>query len=378
LDSTFMKLSRHLRENAARYYPDLGAGDVRVDCLGSREGALSTVYRFRIRSRDLQRDVVVKLPPSRRTGDSGPASGATRRPRVAPLLDPCTKYQSEHAALRAIEQHFDGLDDARFGAVRMLDFLSADHAVVMEETRGRSLTSLAADANRLRRPLGSRRLESAFGNTGAWLRSYHDLPALAHTRVRSATRKEFVTSVQGLTRFLVSAHPTAQLVLDRVTSQIEALASAWLSPTLPLGTGHGDLAPRNVIVDPSGRVTVLDTRAAWRVPIYEDIAYFLTAAKTPRVQAASLGLAFGRAALGRLERAFLRGYFAGDPIPTDRIRLFEIQSLLDKWASNTQGREQSRGFGWIAGAYRDWSTDRLFQRSVGSLVARFRPPEVAA
>ncbi len=377
MDTALVRLLHHLGENAARYYPDLGPGDVRVDYLASRQGPLSSVYRFRLRSPEQERGVIVKLPPSRTGGGSGASHPAPRRPRVAPLLDPDTKNDCEHAALRAVEQYFDGLSDTRFGSVRTLDFLTSDRAIVMEEARGRPLTSLVAKANRLWWPLGSRVLESAFENTGAWLRAYHDLPALAHTRSRNVTREEFVASLRSLAGYLRSAHPPGRLLTD-VASRVEAFASAWLPPTLPLGTGHGDLAPRNVIVGPSGRVTVLDTRAAWRAPIYEDIAYFLTAAKTPRAQARSLGLAFGKNALDRLEQAFLRGYFGSAPIPIESIRLFELQALLDKWAADTEGRERSAGPRRVVGAYRDWSADRLFDRSVSKLLAQLETPEVAA
>jgi hypothetical protein len=34
-------------------------------------------------------------------------------------------------------------------------------------------------------------------------------------------------------------------------------------------------------------VALLDTRVAWSAPIYEDLAYFLTASKTPRALVAS-------------------------------------------------------------------------------------------
>jgi hypothetical protein len=135
-----------------------------------------------------------------------------------------------------------------------------------------------------------------------------------------------------------------------------------------------------VIVGSSGRLTVLDTRAAWRAPIYEDIAYFLTAAKTPRAQARSLGLAFARNALDRLEHAFLRGYFGSAPVPVESIRLFELQSLLDKWAANTERRELSIGLRRVPGAYRNWSADHLFDRAISSLLAKLESetPEVAA
>lgn len=369
MDTPFTRLRRHVFEHAAHYYPELGLGPVCVECLGAREAALSSVYRFRLRSGGWERGVVVKLPPARvRAGG---------RPRMAPLLDPDSKNESEHAALRAMRAHFETLADPRFGSVRILDFVRSERAIVMEEVRGESLTSLMARAHRLRRPLGSRVLEAGFERTGAWLRAYHAMPPLAHTRPRSATRDEFVACVVRLTRFLAEVHGAGPL-LEATAERAEDRAATWLPAALPLATSHGDLAPRNVIVGSGGRVTVLDTRAAWRAPIYEDIAYFLTAAKTPRAQARSLGLALGRTALRRLERAFLRGYFGAEPVPAEPIRLFELLCLLDKWASDTEARERRGIGGSVGGAYRRWSSDRLFQRSISSLLDQLAPREAAA
>ena len=39
-----------------------------------------------------------------------------------------------------------------------------------------------------------------------------------------------------------------------------------------MAVGHGDYAPRNLFVDRSGRVTVIDPMPRWVVPRVEDIA----------------------------------------------------------------------------------------------------------
>ena len=364
-------IERHLRDNAVRYFPDLAEAEVRVHRTGGREGALSSIQCFSLSSGGIQHRVVVKRPPA--AGGGQPASG---RPRVAPLLDPLTKPRQELAALRALERHFEGRGDARFRAVRVLDFLEAEQALVMEESPGRPLARLAAGAIRLWQPLGGRTLPASFARIGAWLRAYHELPALAHTRPRIATRDEFVDSIRSLAEYLDAAHPAEHLP-EGTPQRVERLCAAWLPHALPLATSHGDLAPRNVLVDPAGRVAVLDTRAAWSAPIYEDLAYFLTATRTPRAQAASLGLAFGPSSLRRLERAFLDGYFAGAPAPMERIRLFELQALLDKWASQTAARGTASGRGSGGRSYRDWSADRLFQRRIAEVLAELEGREGA-
>lgn len=362
------ELQRRLRENAPRYFPDLAsAGELRVEEIDARIGPLSSIQRFRIAAADVEHRVVVKRPPA--------ATGMRRRdrrPRVAPLLEPAAKLRMERDALVALAGHLETAGDPRLGAVHVLD--GADERfLVMREMPGRSLASLLARAHRLWQPLGSRGLDETFERVGAWLRALHALPPLAHTRPRMQTRRAFATSVRELAGYLASAR--SDRCLARAIARIETLADAWLPDSLPLATSHGDLAPRNVIVDPAGRVALLDTRAAWSAPIYEDLGYFLTALKTPRAQAASLGLAFGDAALRRFERAFLAGYFGDAAVPLERIRLFELQALLDKWAAQTAGRAPSRA---LVASYRQWSADRLIERSIADRLAELERCEVAA
>jgi aminoglycoside phosphotransferase (APT) family kinase protein len=361
LDPRTGALLRHLGENARHYFPDLDAQSVRVELVGSRAGAASSLLRFRIRAGARDRLVVVKQPAPA----PSPARGR-RRARVAPALDPATSFESERAALRAIGEHFTSLGDPRFGSVGLLDFLPETRALVMEERDAPSLRDLLARSHRLRHPRGARALEAALRNTGAWLRAYHALPPLAHTRVRHAERGDFVASVRRLCGFVAERVAGAAL-LDGIAACVAAAARTALPPRLPLGTAHGDLAPRNVLVDESGRVTVLDTRAAWRAPVYEDLAYFLTALRTSRAQAYSLGLALGPTALARYEEAFLCGYFGAERVPLASIRLFEIEALLDRWAARASEGEVQVG---AAAALRRWSLQRLLRREVASAAAR--------
>jgi hypothetical protein len=359
--SSVQALVRRVRDNAAHYFPDFGSGEVRAELVGSRTGALSSVHRVRLRTAGRERVVVVKQVPLER----GAARGSSRA-RVAPALDPRASFESERATLPAIERHFASLGDARFGSVGLLDALPDHRVLVMEEQPAPTLRDLLARAHRLRHPRGARTLEPVFGNAGAWLRAFHGLSPLPHTRVRHATRDEFVATVRGLCEFL-AVHGGEAAFLDSVGRAASAAAHAVLPSRLPLGTAHGDMAPRNVLVDASGRVTVLDTRAAWSAPIHEDIAYFVTALRTSRAQAYSFGLAFGPSALGRYERAFLRGYFGGEPPCLASIRLFELESLLDRWSARAS--EPARGAAPGAAVGR-WSVVRLLRREVALASAR--------
>ena len=366
---TIRRLEEHLLAHARRYCPDLPDGELRIEFTGSREGQLSSVQRVRVCAGTQERAFVVKLPP-RAAAASAPGSGspASARPRVSPLLDAEAKFEYERDALSTLERHFDALGDPRFGCVRMLDFLPDVRAILMAKAPGSPLRDLLARASRLRGSRGSAALTVDMETAGAWLRAFHGIPPLPHTRVREASRKEFIESIHRFVDFLASAHAQTRL-MSRVASVAEASALDCLPRTLPLATSHGDLAPRNILIEPSGRVTVLDTRAAWHAPIYEDIGFFVVALRTPRAQAYSLGLAFGRRAIERYEGAFLRGYFGEEDVPTSPIRLFALQALLDKWSSGTEARAQTPARGPGA-ALRERSFDRLMRRSIEAVVDR--------
>jgi len=365
--STRAQLEPQLFARARRYCPDLPDGELRIEFTGAREGRLSSVQRVRIGVGTVERALVVKLPPG---AVASPAPGGTApgRPRVAPLLDAETKFENERDALRALERHFDALGDGRFGCVRMLDYLPDVRAIVMESAPGAPLRDLLARASRFRGSIGAADPTPAIEAAGAWLRAFHGIPPLPHTRVREASRKDFIESIHRFADFLGSAHAAPRL-MSRVAAVAEASALECLPRMLPLATSHGDLAPRNILIEPSGRVTVLDTRAAWCAPIYEDIGFFVVALRTPRVQAYSLGFAFGRRAIARYEEAFLRGYFGGEDPPASRLRLFELQALLDKWSSGTEARLRTPERG-PAGAFRNRAFDRLMRRSIESVTDR--------
>jgi hypothetical protein len=374
--STSAALERHLRDHARRYCPDLPDGELRIEFTGSREGRLSSVQRVRVCVGTVERALVVKLPPGAVAAPAhGRARSAPARPRISPLLDPQAKFDYERDALLELERHFDALADPRFGCVRMLDFLPELRAIVMQSAPGTPLRDLLARASRFRGSPRAADPTPAIEAAGAWLRSFHAIPPLPHTRVREASRKEFIESIHRFADFLTSAHAESRL-MSRVAAAAEASALECLPRTLPLATSHGDLAPRNILIEPSGRVSVLDTRAAWCAPIYEDIGFFVVALRTPRVQAYSLGLAFGRRAIGRYEEAFLRGYFGEESVPTSRLRLFELQALLDKWSSGTEARVRTPGSG-PAAAIRDRAFDRLMRRSIESVTDRIAESNAA-
>lgn len=362
----------HLRENGPRYFTDLSPAPLNVQLVSVWKRPASKFYRYNVGIESQHRSVLVKVPllrdrPGDQDRDEGQASGES--PSLVPKTDPAIKFELEHTAMTAIQDFFEGINDPRFGAIRILDVLPDHHAIVMEEARDPSLRRLFLKASRLRLPVTSIDLDALFQNAGAWLRAYHFLPKQDQVTARHTRCAEFIAMVREHTQFL------ARLLDDKPFFQNIASATTeksleTLPESLPLGLAHGDYAMRNILVGFNNRVTVLDTLAKWRAPIYEDIAYFLIELKTNRLQVLSQGLAFSTECLGRYEREFLAGYFGRQPIPHHAIRLYEVLLLLNKWSGQVAhvGQQAAGKHGGAMGTLRLALMNRYFRKSIDLLL----------
>jgi hypothetical protein len=362
----------HLREHAPRYFRDLSRAPLNVQLVGEWARPASLFYRFSVGNGSQHRSVLVKVPLLRgRTGDQDGDEGQNsgERPSLVPKTDPASKFELEHTALTAIQDYFDAINDPRFGTIRILDVLPDHHAIVMEEVRDPSLRRLFLKACRLRLPVTSIGLDAPFRNAGAWLRAYHALPKQDQVTARHTQRADFVELVIKFTGFLGNALGDEPF-FQGIASTTVANALEVLPESLPLGLRHGDYAMRNILAGFNNRVTVLDTLARWRSPIYEDIAYFLIELKTNRLQVLSQGLAFSSERLGRYEREFLVGYFGRQPIPYSAIRLYEVLVLLNKWSSRVQYTDHQvvGKYGGTMGTLRLALMDRFFRKSINLLL----------
>jgi hypothetical protein len=88
-----------------------------------------------------------------------------------------------------------------------------------------------------------------------------------------------------------------------------------------------------VLVGPGGRVTVIDTLARWRAPVYDDLGDFLFALRAPKAQVYALGHLLPPAILAAREAEFLGGYFGGADVPVRALQLFKAQAALERLAS---------------------------------------------
>jgi hypothetical protein len=362
----------HLREQAPRYFADFSSAGLNVQLVDKWVRPASIFYRFDVESGSRHRFVLVKVPLLReqqgdREGDREEPS--CERPLLVPMTDPAVKFEFEHAALTAIQDYFEAINDPRFGTIRILDVLPEHRAIVMEEVSDPSLRRQFVKASRLRPSFTPVDLNAAFQNAGAWLRAYHALPRRDQATCRHTRRVDFLATVKEFAEFLAEALDDEVFFQDIVLVTTKN-ALKTLPETLPLGLGHGDCAMRNILVGPNNRVTIIDTLAKWRTSIYEDIAYFLTELKTNRLQVLTLGLAFGSECLDRYEREFLVGYFGRESIPYNAVRLYEVLLLLSKWSFHVPltGQRAVGKYAGATGTLRLALMNRFFRKSLQHLV----------
>lgn len=346
----------HLRENAPRLFSlDSGASiDVTLRSQVTRSRAL--LYRYDVRIGSDVHHVLAKTHPQPTIRENAPAPRPQRFKANA-----AEKTEREAAALRLIETHFSSQDPARFGVIHVLDVLPEHQTILMLESPDTGLHPIIMSQSRLRSRSKPADLDRVLENAGAWLRHFDRLPPDASVDQRYDKREDFLLSVKTLTSFL-SERTHDQRYFDRLAHQISEEAARTLPTTLPSARLHGDFAARNILVGPNGRVTLIDTLARWHVPIYEDIATFLTWFDINQLQLISGGMAFDPQWIKRCKQAFLRGYFEDEPIPQATIALFQIHHVLDKWTSLAAHFQRRR-----------WTWRRLTDMTRNSLsVRRFK------
>jgi aminoglycoside phosphotransferase (APT) family kinase protein len=348
VDDQLAQILTEVTLHIGAWYPDrLAAADARVvvECDDCR--AVNRVIRLRVTRDDA---AIATLIVKAGTSTFAPTILANDRPRLMPVTEAGPRHALEFQALRLIERRIAEVGDERLRAIRALEVLEGSCVLVMEAFAGQPLTRLLL--RRTPRTRAGASHAAALANAaGAWLRVLHDTPAGDSTPVRQGTPDELIACFTELGKFFAAAAPSRHLAR---TIDVGCAAAACIG-VLPVAISHGDFAPRNILVDRQGRIAVIDLLARWQAPRYEDLASFLLAMRTSRVNATTGGLLFGRA-IDRLEPPFLAGYFGSDDIPLRAIRLYELFLLLDKWSSRLARRAQG-----AAGGLRVRLIDRYFE-----------------
>jgi hypothetical protein len=268
-------------------------------------------------------EVPAALAKLRRDSLGGPGAGA--RPRLrneAATAEQLTVL--EWSGLEAIERACG--DTAGLGVVRPLLLMRDEAGLVMSFTDAPTLRNVVLDLSRLRRGRGS--LDDAIAGctlAGHWLRAFQERSGESDRPVRQGTREEVVDQLRAYGEFLDSRD------WRRVATKGTELVSELLPREVPLTVGHGDFAPRNMLLR-DGRLTVLDPLPRWRVPTYDDLCRFLVGIRLIGEQVHTHGLAFGSGTLDALEEAAVGAYLGphGDRAP---LRAYQLLILMDKWTA---------------------------------------------
>lgn len=365
IDHTAIFLS-HIRKHASQYYRGLVSGQICVDLVDRQERRTAFLYRFKVNDNTQTRFVFVKVPF--RLAPDSPSRSVYEKPLLYPKADPHDMHRLHYSAMRAIYEYFKGLNQKKLGAIRVLDYLPEYQAIFTEESKDPKLRQLFLRKNRLYSPFPDNELTPAFQHVGTWLSVYHEMPKKEDVTVRDSHREDYVAAIIKLRDFLAKA-VGYETFLKEASSVLINKAQEILPESLPLGLGHGDFALRNILIGPDARVTVLDTFAKWRAPIYDDIGYFLNDLKTSFPQVISHGLAFSSKRLTTYEQVFLKGYFGQKPIPYSAIRLYEALALLDKWSSTVARSYQRPKYIPIMSRPKSKFISQYFKRRLTSLLA---------
>ena len=262
-------------------------------------------------------------------GADGGASGGGSRPRLR--QEPATAEELtllEWAGLVSIERACGAAEG--LGVVRPLLLMRDEAGLVMSFVEAPTLRSVVLGLSRLRRvpgraPAGVQEAVTGAGLAGRWLRTFHEGCGESDRPVRQGTRDEVVERLRAYGDFLGTRS-------WRQLAEAGAQAVTRLLPTeLPVVVGHGDFAPRNMLLR-DGRLTVIDPLPRWQVPAYDDLCRFVVGIRLIGEQVHSHGLAFGSGTLDALEEAAVAAYLGPD---TDRapLRAYQLLILMDKWSA---------------------------------------------
>ncbi|MDQ3866415.1 MAG: aminoglycoside phosphotransferase family protein [Actinomycetota bacterium] len=363
-DADGAALLAYLRTHARSYFDGVRSDQLEVELLAAHHHRFSKTYRFRITGTNLEQLVLAKVLS---VSSAGSVALENDRPRLA-SVDEWVKIRSrfEYQALRAASERFRRIGDPCLGAVRPFEYIPEHRAIVMEVIEERTLRQLLWKATRLAAAVKGMELDNAFRHAGAWLREFHQLAADGHhaTPLREK-RGDVLEALTEYAEFLAARLSAPQFFRDIASTAI-AHSESVLPEILPRGIGHGDFAPRNIFVSPVGRVTVIDMIGGWRVPIYEDLAYFVTELRTAAPQRLTYGLAFSSELLAHYENELLAGYFGSEPVPYGAMAFFELLLLLDRWSAVAQkagGARPAR-----RRAAKQAITNRYFVREASRLV----------
>lgn len=292
-------------------------GPGRVDVTGHRRRSQSSVLTATVGAGGAEARVMVKVQHPV-VGDAGRVGRL-----VAPELDGERRCRFEADTLLTVAAGIQAAGDRRFGWVDVWDRLPDPPALVVRVIDQPSLRDRLRQAPPAGTVLAG---ERALANLGAWLALFHRLRT-PHAVPRCEAGDDATFGVPALIDDL-RRQGRGEATLERA----ERLVARWRPDplTLPVGLGHGDLAPRNVLVGPDDQVTVYDSLGRFLVPVHEDAAYLLVELAAGSTRLTPHGRPRAPRSVARLRSSFLAAY----PLPEDPVLwFFELRAALDKWCA---------------------------------------------
>ena len=284
------------------------------------------LFEFAISSDNEKRHIFAKVP-----FPSSQRSAAKRTPpRFFPKPIRETKAKCEFDTLSAIFSQFHSGPSASLSAIKMFDLLEDRGIIIMEKANGTCLNDWLRFEHRFslrRSPLD---IEAALRNTGAWLRKFHSMPDFEHTKKRHTTVSDIRASADCLFEYFRRCSGGKQ---EKLVARIESGIDSQLNGELPLGLSHSDFTPPNILIDARGCVTVIDTLASWRAPVYDDLARLSVGLEFSFPQTASHGLWYPPSFVRQLEQSFWESYFGSDEVNKSAIRVFQCILGLERWVA---------------------------------------------
>jgi len=252
---------------------------------------------------DLTIGLVVKIPLWEEAPDL--ASALQAGPQAA--------TRGEFEALQRIETMIGDSGDPDLTAVRPVAYVADLNAVVTELLDARPLRRLAQRGRRSS-------ITGAAPAIGRWLRRFHDeIGDARDERFDPATLRR---ELAGLA-VLAEGGPAA---LRAGVASLGRIAGALAGGDVRVATTHGDFGPSNVLVDPDGRIGVIDPNLV-PGPVEQDAAKLAVALRTGPTRLIS-GIR-RRPGHDRFERGLLGGY---GRINADIYRLCRGIAVARRWA----------------------------------------------
>jgi tRNA A-37 threonylcarbamoyl transferase component Bud32 len=323
VDPTSELLLDHISDSVARYYPEMSAA--RVTCTRVDVRPRATLYYFDVMDAASRQALIVKVATS---AQSYPVD--ERRPQVTPVPSPAVRHHREYASMTTLESSISVAQPVGIGAVRVLEHLPDQLAIVMEQVPGRDLGAVLGEPSDVESPA---RIADLIATSGRWLHQFHHMTIdHAFDHLHSSV-DDFLASVREQTNFLGRELNRASY-FDSIVGAVEDGVAAASSLRLPMGLRHGDYKPENIMIRSDGSVVGIDSVPAFRSVVYEDLAKFtvrLGLFASPLMRQHTMARSL-RPYAAAYRDGFLSGYFGAERPHHPEVELYEVLQLLQAWS----------------------------------------------